>query len=117
LGLGLGKLLEENFLLTGEIELLEHDLDGFRAASAREAVLAIFVLGGEKFVFGEELVLLKGGQARLKNDIALEVEDALKLLELHVEQKADAARKRLQEPDVSNGRGQLDMAHALAADL
>src|SRR6185436_12569329 len=30
---------------------------------------------------------------------------------------ADAARQRLQEPDVGDRRGQLDMAHALAADL
>src|SRR5207249_2552011 len=34
----------------------------------------------------------------------------------HVEQKADARRQRLQEPDVRNGRGQFDMAHALAPD-
>ena len=37
--------------------------------------------------------------------------------ELHVEQQADARRQRLQEPDVRDRRGQLDMAHALAADL
>src|SRR4029077_13351406 len=39
------------------------------------------------------------------------------LLQLHVEQQADAARQRFQEPDVGDRRGQLDMAHALAADL
>src|SRR5439155_10935013 len=47
----------------------------------------------------------------------LEIEDALELLELQVEQQADAARQRLQEPDVRHGSGQLDMAHALTADL
>src|SRR3546814_2104464 len=36
---------------------------------------------------------------------------------LHVEQQADARRQRLQEPDVGDRRGQLDMAHPLAADL
>ncbi len=36
---------------------------------------------------------------------------------LHVEQQADARRQRLQEPDMRDGGGQLDMAHALAADL
>src|SRR4029453_19364210 len=46
-----------------------------------------------------------------------EIEAALELLELHVEQQADAARKRLQEPDVGDRGGQLDMAHALAANL
>src|SRR5690606_5649832 len=45
------------------------------------------------------------------------VQHALELLELHVEQQADARRQRLQEPDVRDRRGELDMAHALAADL
>src|SRR3546814_4433907 len=44
-----------------------------------------------------------------------EIEDALELLQLHVEQQADARRQRLQEPDVRDRRGELDMAHALAA--
>jgi hypothetical protein len=58
-----------------------------------------------------------GRQARLGDDVGFEIEHALKLLQLHVEQQADAARQRLQEPDVRDRRGQLDMAHALAADL
>ena len=57
-----------------------------------------------------------GGQARLGDDVVLEVEDALDVLQRHVEQRADARRQRLQEPDVGDRRGQLDMAHALAAD-
>src|SRR5207248_1857027 len=44
------------------------------------------------------------------------VQDALEILQRHVEQKADARRQRLQEPDVGNGRCELDMAHALAPD-
>src|SRR6185436_9718613 len=32
-----------------------------------------------------------------------------------VEEVADAARQPLEEPDVGNGRGELDVAHALAA--
>ena len=57
-----------------------------------------------------------GGQAGLGDDVVLEVEDALDVLQRHVEQRADARRQRLQEPDVGDRRGQLDMAHALAAD-
>src|SRR5690606_12857744 len=37
-------------------------------------------------------------------------------LERHVEQRSDALRQRLQEPDMSHRRGKLDMAHALAAN-
>src|SRR5690606_30087904 len=44
------------------------------------------------------------------------VEDALDILQGHVEQRADARGQRLQEPDMGNGRGELDMAHPLAAD-
>jgi hypothetical protein len=94
-----------------------HLLDRLGADSGGEGVLAIFVLGVEQLVLGEELVLLERGQARLGDDVALEIEDALELLQLHVEQQADAARQRLQEPNVRDGRGELDMAHALAADL
>src|SRR6185312_11805340 len=33
----------------------------------------------------------------------------------HVEDEADAGRHALEEPDMANRHGQLDMAHALAA--
>src|SRR4029453_3840973 len=46
-----------------------------------------------------------------------EVEDLLELLRGDVEQVADPARDTLEEPDVGDGRGQVDVAHPLAADL
>src|SRR5581483_8535338 len=46
-----------------------------------------------------------------------EVEDLLELLGRHVQQIADPARDALEEPDVGDGRGQVDVAHALATDL
>ena len=109
--------LSSALLLALEVEVHQHLLDGLGADPGREGVLAIFVLRREKLVLGQQLVLLERGQARLDDHIALEIEDALELLELHVEQQADAARKGLQEPDVGDRRGELDMAHALAADL
>src|SRR3546814_14302656 len=75
----------------------------------------MFVLRVEQFVFGQKLELFERRQAGLKNDIGFEIEDALELLQLHVEQQADARRQRIQEPDVRDRRGELDMAHALAA--
>src|SRR5690606_5108688 len=71
----------------------------------------------EQFVLGEELELLERRQARFGDDVGLEVKHALELLELHVEQQADARGQRLEEPDVRDRRGELDMAHALAANL
>ena len=109
--------LSSDFLLAREVEVDQHLLDRLGADPGGEGVLAIFVLRREELVLGQQLVLLERGQARLDHDIALEIEDPLELLELHVEQQADAARQALQEPDVRDRRGELDMAHALAADL
>jgi hypothetical protein len=61
--------------------------------------------------------VLERGQARLGYDVVLEIENPLEILQRHVEQQADARRQRLQEPDMRHRRGQLDMAHALAAHL
>ena len=46
-----------------------------------------------------------------------EVEDLLELLRSHVDQVADPAGDALEEPDVRNRRGEVDVAHPLAADL
>src|SRR5207248_6874985 len=35
---------------------------------------------------------------------------------LHVQQRTEARRQRLEEPDVHDRRSQIDMAHALATD-
>jgi hypothetical protein len=83
----------------------------------REGVLAILVLGLQHLFFRQELVLLQWRQAGLDDDEVLEIENPLEVLERHVEQQPDAARQRLQEPDVGHRRGQLDMAHAVAAHL
>src|SRR5205085_3655940 len=51
------------------------------------------------------------------NDRGSEVQDLLELARGDVEQIADAARDALEEPDVRDGSGQVDVAHALAAHL
>ena len=61
---------------------------------------------------GRALLLIDRG-----DDRGGEVEDLLELLGSDVEQVADAARHALEEPDVADGRGQVDVAHALAAHL
>ena len=62
----------------------------------------------------QELTVLELGEPGLEHHVVLEIEDPLEILKRHVEQKADPARQRLQEPDVRDRRGKLDMAHALA---
>src|SRR5207249_2537939 len=51
------------------------------------------------------------------HDRGREVQDLLELARRDVEQVADAARDALEEPDVRDRRGQVDVAHALAAHL
>src|SRR5262249_57571578 len=62
-------------------------------------------------------VLLARGDVDRGHDRRCEVEDLFELARSDVEQVADPARDALEEPDVRNGRGQIDVAHALAAHL
>src|SRR5205823_9400657 len=69
-------------------------------------------------LFGEELFFLEVGHlARVGDDEGLKIQDALEVAEREVEQVADAAGQALEKPYVRAGRGQLDVAQALAADL
>ena len=61
-------------------------------------------------------MLLQRGVARVDDHVVLEVDDLLQAGGLHIEQGAEPAGHGLEEPDVDHGRGQLDVAHALAAD-
>ena len=53
----------------------------------------------------------------IENHVALAVEHALQVLERNVENRADAARKALEEPDVRNWSCQGDVAEPFTADL
>src|SRR3546814_5291254 len=75
------------FLL--QVEIFEEHADRLGADAGRESVFAMFVLRVEQFVFGQKLELFERRQAGLKNDIGFEIEDALELLQLHVEQQAE----------------------------
>ena len=99
---------------SSQVERLQHLADRFRADHGGEAVLAVLVLRLEVLLLGQQLTVLQRGQARLEHDVVFEIQDALEILQRHVEQQADAARQRLQEPDMRDRRGELDMAHALA---
>ncbi len=53
----------------------------------------------------------------VRDDRGGEVEHLLELARRDVEQVADAARDALEEPDVRDGRGEVDVAHPLAPHL
>jgi hypothetical protein len=115
-GFGLVHLGTQRRLELFELKSLQQLADRFRADHGGETVLAVFVLRLQVLVFRQQLTVLERGQTRLENDVVFEIQDALEILQRHVEQKADTGRQRLQEPDVRNRRGQFDMAHTLAPD-
>ena len=83
----------------------------------------LLALDGEMLLLGRDLL----GQLRELGEALLvvdpddhgrgEVEDLLELLGSDVEQVADAARDALEEPDVRDRSGQVDVTHALATHL
>ena len=104
-------------LLVVEIDGGQHPLQRLGADRGGEGFVAVLLLRLDEFLLVQELMQLQGRQARLDHDVALEIEDLLEILERHVEQQADAARQRLQEPDMRHRRGEFDVAHAVAAHL
>src|SRR5204862_2627155 len=62
-------------------------------------------------------VLLARLAIDLRDDRGGEVEHLLELARGDVEEVADAAGDALKEPDVADGRGQVDVTHALASHL
>ena len=71
----------------------------------------------EILVFVEQLVDLDFLLARLDDDVVRVVDDLLEITQRDVEQVAHRARQRLEEPDVRDGHGELDVTHALAPHL
>ncbi len=100
-----------------EVDRGQHLADRFRTDVRGEGVGAVLVLRVEEFFLGHQLAIGQVGQARLDDDVVLEVENPLQIAQRHVQHQADAAGQRLQEPDVRDGGGQFDMAHPLAPHL
>ena len=102
-----------------------------RSSISRELLLVLLVAGAEPEL---ELLLdvadlgpdvgLELGQVLVLalvvdpgDQVRGEVDDLLEALRRDVEQVAEPARDTLEVPDVRDGRGELDVAHPLAADL
>ena len=97
-----------------QIHAFENLADRLRADHRGEIVLAVFVLRAQEVILRQQLTVLERRQAGVEHDVGLEIQDALEVLQRHVEQQADARGQRLEEPDMGDRRGQRDMAHALA---
>src|SRR5215471_1580605 len=114
---GVAQLLAQARALLVEVDRLQHGADRLGADLCAEGVVAVLVERIEVLLLAQQLAVLERREAGLGDHVVLEVEDALEVAQRHVEQQTDARRQRLQEPDVRHGRGQLDVAHAVAAHL
>jgi hypothetical protein len=97
------------------VDLGQHLLDGGGAHLRIE--VAAFILQVDVLFLGDQLVLLQVGVARIHHHVGFVVDDPLEVAHRHAEQRADGRRQALEEPDVHDRNGQLDVAHALATHL
>ncbi len=111
LGDGLSQLNAQDL----EVQSLQQRLDRFGAHGRFERV-AVLVDGLAILLFTEELPRLQRAGARIGHDIILEIDDLLEVRAFHPQNGAQPIGHGLEEPDVDDGRGQVDVAHALAAD-
>src|SRR5262249_15812718 len=99
------------------VEPLQQLADGLGAHAGAEGLEPVLLGRLAVARLGQQLALLERRATGIDHDVGLEVEHLLELLQRHVEERADARRQALQEPDVRDGRREVDVAHALAAHL
>ena len=80
-------------------------------------VLVVLLEGGVDLVLEAVELARAALLVDVGDDGGGEVEDLLQLLRGDVQHVADAARDALEEPDVADRRGQVDVAHPLTAHL
>ena len=103
-----------------QIQSLQHFLDGLRAHSGAEAALAALGLDLAVLGIGNQLVLFQAGLiavAGIQHDEVGEIQHLLQRAGADVQKHAHAAGDALEIPDMADWRGQLNVAHALAAHL
>ena len=99
-----------------DLHLLQQFFDGLGAHADAE-VVAVLVAGFAVVVLAQQFALLERGVTLVHHHVGFKVEDALQVAQGQVEQLPDARGDALEEPDVADGRGQLNVRHALAANL
>ncbi len=94
----------------------EQFLDCLRAHAGAEVVLVLFAHVAV-LRLGQDLLFHQRGVARINHNIVGKVQDLFQHARADIQDQAHAGRDALEVPDVRDRRGQLNVAHALAADL
>ena len=79
-----------------------------------ERITVLFPAHAELFL-GQQLLLLQLRVTGIDHDVILVVDHSLEVRRFHGEEVSQPRRHRLEEPDVHDGRGQVDVAHPLTA--
>jgi hypothetical protein len=116
LHLGAGQVVAQFLDFGIQVDALQQLFDAFGAHLGDELVAVLAPLG-VVVVLGHDAELLQRRHAGIDHHVGLEIQHALDVAQRHVQHQAQAARQALEEPDVRARRGQLDVAHALAAHL
>ena len=100
----------------GAVDLLQELLDGLGAHAGLKIVVILLAHIAVLF-FGQDLAALQRRHAGVGDDVRTEVQHLFQNARGQIEDQTHARRNALEIPDVAHGRGQLDVAHALAADF
>src|SRR5690606_30483943 len=118
LGVGTGglELSAQGFHFAIDVDGAQQFTNRFGTHQCME-VVAVFFGFGEEIVVGHDLTTLERSHAGLDYAPCFEIQNPLDVAQGHVQHHTQAGRQALQEPDVRNGAGQLDVTHTLAAHL
>src|SRR5690554_2080305 len=114
-GIGLGDLFAQVVYFLLQVDRFQQLLDGLGTHTGVKFITELFQ-GFVVLLVVQQLALLQGCHTRVDNNKALEVQNPLDITQGHVQHQTNTGRQRLQEPDVGNRAGQLDVAHALTAN-
>ena len=116
LGVGFDQIFAEVLRQLDEVQAAEQFADGLRPHVRLEARVAPLFPGRAVLLFGQQLLLFQLRPHGIDDDVVLEIDHLLQTRRLHVQQVAQPAGHRLEEPDMDDGGRQFDVAHPFPAD-
>ena len=99
-----------------QLEISQSTVNGLGTHLGNESIVTVGGTGLAVLVLREQLVNLQRSTSRVDDQVVLVIDYTLQVAGGHIQHQTDAGRHALEEPDVGNWHGQLDVAHALATD-
>ena len=99
-----------------EVQPVDEFTNGLGTHHGSKGLTAVLLDLDAVVVLGEHLHEFQFGRAGFDDNVVLKVNDLFDVGGLHRQQRAQTRWQRLEVPDVHTGRGQVDVAHALAAN-